>query len=110
MAGASAGRAPAALSARARSGGPATSTVRVPLEDGCQDGSSSRAPSGWHILLQGDCPLDISISFPVAPENYADMTPCLTAHRPFNAVPYVCEAPAGVQTAADLLRSIARLR
>lgn len=65
--------------------------------------------SGWHILLEGDCPLDISISFPVAPENYADMTPGLTAHRPVNAVPYVCEAPAGIQTTATLPQIIARL-
>jgi 4-hydroxy-tetrahydrodipicolinate reductase len=68
-----------------------------------------RTPSGWHILLQGDCPLDISISFPVAPENYADMTPGLTAHRPINAVPYVCDAPAGIRTTVDLPQIIARL-
>jgi 2,4-diaminopentanoate dehydrogenase len=69
-----------------------------------------RTPSGWHIVLQGDCPLDISISFPVAPEDYADMTPGLTAHRPINAVPYVCEAPAGIRTTVDLPQIIARLR
>jgi hypothetical protein len=68
-----------------------------------------RTPSGWHILLEGDCPLDISISFPVAPENYADMTPGLTANRPINAVPYVCDAPAGIRTAVDLPQIIARL-
>jgi len=68
-----------------------------------------RKPSGWHIVLQGDCPLDISISFPVAPENYADMTPGLTAHRPINAVPYVCEAPAGIRTTVDLPQIIPRL-
>ena len=69
-----------------------------------------RTPSGWHVVLQGDCPLDISISFPVAPENYADMTPGLTAHRPINAVPYVCDAPAGIRTTIDLPQIIARLR
>ncbi len=68
-----------------------------------------RSPSGWHIVMQGDCPLDISISFPVPPEDYADMTPGLTAHRPINAVPYVCEAPAGIQTSIDLPQIIARL-
>lgn len=65
--------------------------------------------SGWHILLEGDCPMDISISFPVEPENYAEMTPGLTAHRPVNAVPYVCDAPAGIQTTATLPQIIARL-
>jgi hypothetical protein len=68
-----------------------------------------RTPSGWHVVLRGDCPLDVSISFPVAAENYADMTPGLTAHRPVNAVPYVCEAPAGIRTTADLPQIIARL-
>ncbi len=68
-----------------------------------------RTPSGWHIVLQGDCPLDISISFPVALEDYAAMTPGLTAHRPVNAVPYVCDAPAGIRTTVDLPQIIARL-
>lgn len=68
-----------------------------------------RSPSGWRIVLQGDCPLDISISFPVAAEDYADMTPGLTANRPVNAVPFVCDAPAGIQTTVDLPQIIARL-
>jgi 4-hydroxy-tetrahydrodipicolinate reductase len=68
-----------------------------------------RSPSGWQVVLQGDCPLDIAISFPIALEDYADMTPGLTAHRPVNAVPYVCDAPAGIVTTMDLPQIIARL-
>jgi 2,4-diaminopentanoate dehydrogenase len=68
-----------------------------------------RSPSGWHVVLQGDCPLDVAISFPCAPEDYADMTPGLTANRPVNAVPYVCEASPGIKTTADLPQIIARL-
>lgn len=68
-----------------------------------------RSPSGWHVRLDGDCPIDLSISFPVPLENYAEMTPGLTAHRPVNAVPYVCEAPAGIRTTVDLPQIIARL-
>lgn len=68
-----------------------------------------RSPSGWHVVLEGDCPLDIAISFPCAPENYADMTPGLTANRPVNAVPYVCEASPGIKTTADLPQIVARL-
>ncbi len=67
------------------------------------------SPSGWRVRLQGDCPLDVSISFPCPIEEYAEMTPGLTAHRPVNAIPYVCEAPPGVQTTADLPQIIARL-
>lgn len=65
--------------------------------------------SGWRVLVEGDCPLDIAITFPVEPENYADMTPGLTAHRPVNVIPYVCEAPPGFQTIVDLPQVIARL-
>jgi len=88
-----------------------TSTWFVSTDVDTSDGKEweFRTPSGWHVVLQGDCPLDISISFPVAPENYADMTPGLTAHRPVNAVPYVCEAPAGICTTIDLPQIIARL-
>jgi hypothetical protein len=68
-----------------------------------------RTPSGWRVVLMGDCPLDVSISYPVAPEDYAEMTPGLTAHRPINAVPYVCDAPPGIRTTIDLPQIIARL-
>jgi hypothetical protein len=64
--------------------------------------------SGWRLLIDGDCPLDVGISFPVAPENYAEMTPGLTAHRPINIIPYLCEAPAGIRSTADLPQIIAR--
>ena len=68
-----------------------------------------RKESGWRVVLQGDCPLDVSIHFPCPEEDYPEMTPGLTAHRPVNAVPYVCQAPAGIQTTIDLPQIIARL-
>ena len=64
---------------------------------------------GWRVLVVGDAPLDISISFPI-PEGERRLTlPALTAHRPVNAVPYVCDAPPGIVTTADLPQVIARL-
>ena len=88
-----------------------TSTWFVSTDVDTDDGLEweFRTPSGWHVEVAGDCPLDISISFPCAPEDYADMTPGLTAHRPVNAVPYVCEAPPGIRTALDLPQIVARL-
>lgn len=74
-----------------------------------EDGAWDFRPSGWRILVKGDAPLDVTIGFPVAPEDYADMTPGLTAHRPVNTVPYICEAPPGIRTTADLPQIIARL-
>jgi 2,4-diaminopentanoate dehydrogenase len=58
--------------------------------------------TGWHLLLEGDTPLDIEIHFPVDPEQWAATSPGLTAHRPVNAVPYVCAAEPGIRTTADL--------
>ena len=68
-----------------------------------------RSPSGWHVVMMGDCPLDFSISYPVAPEDYAEFTPGLTANRPVNAITYVCEAPPGIVTTVDLPQIIAKL-
>lgn len=88
-----------------------TSTWFVSTDVDTSDGQEweFRTPSGWHVVMMGDCPLDISISYPVAPENYAEMTPGLTAHRPVNAVPYVCDAAPGIRTTTDLPQIIARL-
>ncbi len=65
--------------------------------------------SGWRIRVEGDTPLDVSITFPVAPEDYAAFTPGLTGHRAVNAVPAVCGAAPGIRTTADLPQVVARL-
>lgn len=58
--------------------------------------------SGWRLRVEGDTPLDVGITFPVPPEDYAAFTPALTAHRAVNAVHAVCAAPPGIRTTADL--------
>jgi 2,4-diaminopentanoate dehydrogenase len=58
--------------------------------------------TGWRMQVKGDVPLDVSIRFPVAMEHFAAMSPGLTAHRAVNAVPFVCEAPPGIRTTAEL--------
>ena len=66
---------------------------------------------GWRVVVEGDTPLDISISFPI-PDNAADrqlVLPRLTAHRPVNAISAVCAAQPGIATTADLPQVIARL-
>jgi 2,4-diaminopentanoate dehydrogenase len=65
--------------------------------------------SGWRVLLEGDCPMDISIRYPVSAEEYPLMTPGLTAHRPVNAIPYVIAAAPGIRTIADLPQIVADL-
>ena len=66
-------------------------------------------PTGWHVLLEGDTPLDIDIRFPVSPEKWAETSPGITAHRPVNAVPYVCAAEPGIRTTAELPQVIPNL-
>ncbi len=65
--------------------------------------------TGWHVLVEGDAPLDIEIGFPVPPDEWAATSPGLTAHRPVNAVRYVCEAEPGIVTSVDLPQIIPTL-
>jgi 2,4-diaminopentanoate dehydrogenase len=57
---------------------------------------------GWRIVVEGDTPLHIEITYPVAAEDYAAFTPGLTAHRPVNAIPMVVAAEPGIRTTLDL--------
>jgi 4-hydroxy-tetrahydrodipicolinate reductase len=66
--------------------------------------------TGWHVLVEGDTPLDLDIHFPVPPEQWAATSPGLTAHRPVNAIPYVCAAEPGIRTSAELPQIIPVLR
>tara|TARA_R110001599_G_scaffold26856_2_gene94593 strand:- start:32721 stop:33767 length:1047 start_codon:yes stop_codon:yes gene_type:complete len=76
--------------------------------DRIENGDWDLRESGWRICVEGDTPLDVTISFPVEPEDYAAFTPGLTAHRAVNAVPALCAAPAGIRTTADLPQVVAQ--
>jgi 4-hydroxy-tetrahydrodipicolinate reductase len=65
--------------------------------------------TGWHVLVQGDLPLEVDIRFPVSPEEWGATSPGVTAHRPVNAIPYVCAAAPGIRTTAELPQIIAAL-
>ena len=65
--------------------------------------------TGWHVLVEGDTPLDVDIRFPVPEEDWAATSPGLTAHRPVNAVPYVCAAAPGIRTTDELPQIIPNL-
>jgi len=66
--------------------------------------------TGWRVLVEGDTPLDVEIRFPVPAEEWAATSPGLTAHRPVNAVPYVCAAEPGIRTSVELPQIIPTLR
>jgi 4-hydroxy-tetrahydrodipicolinate reductase len=65
--------------------------------------------TGWHVLVEGDTPLDVDIRFPVPADDWAATSPGLTAHRPVNAVPYVCAAAPGIRTTDELPQIIPNL-
>ena len=67
-------------------------------------------PDGWHIVVEGDAPFEMSLRFTTPDEHKAAVTPGYTAHRAINAIPYVCEAAPGIRTVADLPQIIADLR
>ena len=58
--------------------------------------------TGWRVRVRGDASLDVAISFPIPIEDFASFTPALTANRPVNAIPHVCDAQPGVLSTADL--------
>jgi len=66
-------------------------------------------PTGWRVQVEGDTPLDVTLRFPVSPEQMAETTPGYTAHRAVNAVAAVCDAAPGIRTTADLPQLVARL-
>jgi 4-hydroxy-tetrahydrodipicolinate reductase len=73
------------------------------------DKSWNLRADGWRVTVEGDTPLEISIGFPIPLEERRATLPNLTAHRPVNAVPYVCAAHPGILTTADLPQVAARL-
>ena len=66
-------------------------------------------PDGWHIVVEGDAPFEMTLRFTTPEAQKATVTPGYTAHRAINAIPYVCEAPPGIRTVADLPQIIANL-
>jgi 2,4-diaminopentanoate dehydrogenase len=64
---------------------------------------------GWRVIVEGDTPLDIAVGFPIPKDERRLALPRLTAHRPVNAIPYVCAARAGIITTAELPQVIAHL-
>ena len=59
-------------------------------------------PTGWRVRVRGDAPLDLALPIAVPLEELGAHTPALTANPPVNAVPYVCAAPPGILSTADL--------
>jgi len=58
--------------------------------------------SGWRLVIEGETPIDVNVTFPLARERVSPAMAAITAYRVINAVPYVCAAAPGIRTTADL--------
>jgi hypothetical protein len=58
--------------------------------------------SGWRLLIEGETPIDVSVTFPVAGDRVSAAMAAITAYRVINSVPYVCAAAPGIRTTVDL--------
>lgn len=63
--------------------------------------------TGWRLLVEGDAPMDINITYPVPFEDYTAVMPGYTAHRAVNSVATVCASPPGIRTTVDLPQVVA---
>lgn len=65
--------------------------------------------TGWHIAVDGDAPLDVTLRMPVPSEQMADTFPGYTANRAVNLVTAVCDASPGIRSTLDLPLAVAAL-
>jgi len=66
-------------------------------------------PTGWHMSVDGDAPLEIDLHMPIPLHRMAEVSPAYTANRAVNAVPYVCAAAPGIRSTLDLPQVVASL-
>jgi hypothetical protein len=64
---------------------------------------------GWHVTVEGDVPLDVTIRFTWPTEEERARSGYGNANRPVNAVPYVCEAPPGILSTFTMPHIIPKL-
>jgi 2,4-diaminopentanoate dehydrogenase len=65
--------------------------------------------SGWRLVVEGDTPIEINVTYPVSPEQYSSAMAGITAYRVVNAVPYIVEADPGIRTTAELPAIVPRM-
>jgi len=65
--------------------------------------------SGWRVLVEGETPIDVNVTFPVAGDKVSPAMAGITAYRVINAIPYVCAAAPGIRTTADLPNIVPRM-
>lgn len=62
---------------------------------------------GWRVSVEGDTPIDMTINLPMPVEETMRASARYTAHRPINAIPFVCAARPGIVPTTELSQVIA---
>jgi 2,4-diaminopentanoate dehydrogenase len=65
--------------------------------------------TGWHVSVDGDAPLEVTLRMPIPLDRMADISPAYTANRAVNAVPYVCAVAPGIHSTLDLPQVVTAL-
>ena len=65
--------------------------------------------TGWHVSVDGDAPLEVTLRMPIPLERMAEVSPAYTANRAVNAVPYICAAAPGIHSTLDLPQVVTAL-
>ncbi len=65
--------------------------------------------TGWHVSVDGDAPLEVTLRMPIPLDRMAAVSPAYTANRAVNAVPYVCAAARGIHSTLDLPQVVTSL-
>jgi len=65
--------------------------------------------SGWRIVVEGETPIDVNVTFPVAADKVSPAMAGITAYRVINAVPFVCAADPGIRTTIELPNIVPRM-
>jgi 4-hydroxy-tetrahydrodipicolinate reductase len=65
--------------------------------------------TGWHVSVDGDAPLEVTLRMPIPLDRMAAVSPAYTANRAVNAVPHVCAAAPGIHSTLDLPQVITAL-
>jgi 2,4-diaminopentanoate dehydrogenase len=58
--------------------------------------------SGWRLVIEGETPIEVNVTFPLAGDLVSPAMAAITAYRVINAVPFVCAAEPGIRTSIDL--------
>jgi len=66
-------------------------------------------PTGWHVVIDGDAPLDVTMRLPVPLSQMAAVAPGYTADRAVNLVAAVCDAAPGIRSTTELPAAFAHL-